>query len=75
MVVYIYRGMEGGEKIGCANNTMSGVMSEQADDKRHGREHVGSYDLSKKYPLPTQRSHVAAKKTRSLTRCESIGRD
>ena len=67
MVVYIHRGMEGGERIGCANDTMSGVMSERADDERHGGEHVGSYDLSKKPPLPTQRSHVAAKRTRSLT--------
>ena len=53
MVVYIYRGTEGGERIGCANDTMSGVMSEQAKDKRYGGEHVGSYDLSKKPPLPT----------------------
>ena len=75
MVVYIHRGMEGGEKIGCANNTMSGVMSERADDEKHGEEHVGSYDLSKKYPLPTRRNHVAAKRRCSLTRCETIGRD
>ena len=75
MVIYIYRGMERGEKIGCTNDTMSGVMSEQADDERHGREHVGSYDFSKKHSLPTRRSYIAAKKTRSLTRCETIGRD
>lgn len=56
--------MEGGEKIGCANDTMSGVMSERADD---GGKHVSSYGLSKKPPLPTQRRHVAAKRTRSLT--------
>ena len=66
MVVYIHRGTEGGERIGCANDTMSGVMSERADDERHGGEHVGSYDLSKKPPLPTRRSQVVAK-TRSLT--------
>ena len=65
MVVYIHRGMEGEERIGCANDTMSGVMSERADDERQGGGHVGSYDLSKK-PLCRhekstlqQRGHVA----------------
>ena len=48
MVVYIHRGMEGGEKIGCASDTMSGVMSEQANDEKQGGGHVGSYNLSKK---------------------------
>ena len=67
--------MEGGERIGCANDMMSGVISEQADDKRHRGEHVGFYDLSKKHPLPTQRSHIAAKRTRRLTRCKTISRD
>lgn len=45
--------MEGGEKIDCANNIMSGVMSKQADDERHREEHVSFYDLSKKPLLLT----------------------
>ena len=48
MVVYIHRAMEGGERIGCASDKMSGVMSEQANDEKQGRGHVGSYNLSKK---------------------------
>lgn len=48
MVVYIDRGMEKRNKIGYANDTMSGVMIEQIDDKRQGGEPVCSYDLSKK---------------------------
>lgn len=65
--------MEGGERIGCANETMCGVMSERAEEQIW--EHVGSYDLSRKSPLPTKQSHIASKKTRSLTRCGTIGRD
>ena len=35
MTVYIHKGTEGGEKIGCANNIISGVINEQADDEKH----------------------------------------
>ena len=31
----IYKGMESWERIGCANDTISGVMSERADDEKH----------------------------------------
>lgn len=48
MVININRRMEGGERIGFANDIMSGRMSERADDERQGGEHVSSYDLSKK---------------------------
>lgn len=63
------------EKIGCTNDMMSEVMNERADDEGHRGEHLGSYDLSKKPPLPTWKSHVAAKKRRSLTCYKTIGRD
>lgn len=75
MVVYIHREMKGGERIGCANDTMSEVISEQANDKGQRREYVGFYDLSKKPPLSIRKSHVAAKRTCSLTRYETVGRD
>ena len=39
------------ERIGCANNTMSGVMSERGNDERQRGGHVGSYNLSKKPPF------------------------
>lgn len=44
------KGWREGEKIGCANNTMSGVISEQADDKRQKEKNMSFYNLSKKPP-------------------------
>lgn len=37
---------------------MNGVMSEQVDDKKHGREYVGPFDQLKKAPLPTQKAII-----------------
>ena len=45
-----------GKKIGCANDTMSGVISERVDDKRYGGDHMGTYYLLKKPFLPIRRS-------------------
>lgn len=34
-----------GKKTGCANDIMSAVMNERADNKRQEKEHGGPYDL------------------------------
>ena len=64
MVVYIHRGMEGGERIGCASDTMS-VMSEQANDERQRGGHVVSYNLSKK-PLSSETKKPSCSKGDTL---------
>lgn len=67
MVVYIHREMERVKKIGCANNTMNGVINKRADNKRYGKKYVGFYNLLKKPFVLTQKSHVALKRKHNLT--------
>ena len=66
--------MEGGERIGCANDTISGVMSELADDEEYGGKHVSSYGLEKALSANAKTS-CCSKKNTQPDRCEISGRD
>lgn len=48
MVIYVYKKMEKREKIGYANNIISGVINEQINDKKQREKYVSSYNLLKK---------------------------
>lgn len=62
MIVYIYKKIDEGEKIGCANNIMSKVISEWANDKRQKGKHVGFYDFLKNLPSANIKKPHCSKK-------------
>lgn len=51
--LYILRDEERGKKTGCANNMMTGVIDEQADDESQEEQYVSFYDFSTKSFLLT----------------------
>lgn len=72
---YIYRKIERGEKIGCAKNTMSGVMNEQANDKKQRENYIYSYNFLKKPLFINTKSQIAVNSICNSILCEIISQD